>query len=124
MDTTVNTSVIALEFYSKFRITPGYYVYATDMGTYNRTLNNSATLQVLPFLVLNNSKNDNKFLFSNISLRTFEVRYNSSSDISTFVLNYMDKTKPFNFATTNMTTPGNWSTLLTNDENLSCALVY
>ena len=40
------------------------------------------------------------------------------------VLNYMDKTKPFNFATTNMTTPGNWSTLLTNDENLSCALVY
>jgi len=94
------------------------------MGTYNRTLNNSANSIITPFLVLNNSKNDNKFFATNNSLRTFEIKYNPVSNISTFVLNYMDKTKPFNFATSNITAFGNWTTFLTNLNDLSCVLVY
>jgi hypothetical protein len=35
----------------------------------------------------------------------------------------MDKTKPFNFATSNIADIGNWTTYLINSD-LSCALVY
>jgi hypothetical protein len=57
------------------------------MGTYNNTLNNTINSINNPFLVLNNSKNDKKFLASNNSLRNFEIKYNPISNISTFVLN-------------------------------------
>jgi len=84
------------------------------MGTYNRTLNNSANSIIYPFLVLNNSKNDGRYLAPNNSLRNFEIKYNSSSNVSTFVLNSVDKTKPNNVATLNTSSIGNWTTLVIN----------
>jgi len=63
------------------------------MGSYSGSLSNSANSIIYPFLVLNNSKNDGRYLAPNNSLRNFEIKYNSSSNVSTFVLNSVDKTK-------------------------------
>jgi hypothetical protein len=67
IDKSINTSLIVLELYPKYRIIFGYNVYATDMGVYQGHVSDST---IAPFLVLNSSKNDGKYFMANNSIKT------------------------------------------------------
>ena len=77
----------------------------------------------IPFLVLNSSKNDGRYLAANNSIKTFEIKYDSAFNRSTFTVNLFDRAQPSNLKTFNLTDYGNWTTIITNP-TLSCALVY
>lgn len=77
-----------------------------------------------PFLVLNSSKNDGRYLAANNSIKTLEIKYDSASNRSTFTVNHFDRAQTSNLKTLNLTDYGNWTTILTNPTDLSCALVY
>jgi hypothetical protein len=55
---------MVLGFYPKFRITPGYNVVQNNFGIYNGSVNDSLPIPEQPFLVLNNSRVDDKFISS------------------------------------------------------------
>ena len=77
------------------------------------------------FLNLNASFNDQQFITSrNLTIRTFEIKYNPVFNTSTFILTQMDKNRPFNVATSQLSSYGNWTTLLNNSVDLSCVLLY
>ena len=125
VDRSSNTSLIVLEFYPKYRIIFGYYVYATEIGVYQGNMSDIADIAAAePFLVLNSSRNDRKMFMANHTVRTFEITYDIISNTSTFTVNSINRTSPSNLETYSITEDGNWTTLLVNYDDLSCALLH
>lgn len=136
IDASSNT-LVALEYYHKNRIVPGYNIFAHNFGVFTGTLNQTSITAPVPYLVFNSStgspinipggstlnSSSERFIGSKEGVQNLEIIKNPILNSTSLKLNILDHSSLTNLTSYELNLPGSWSFVMSSNDTLSCNLI-
>lgn len=135
IDASSNT-LVALEYYHKNRIVPGYNIFAHDFGVFTGTLNQTSITPPVPYLVFNSSIgstinipgstmniSSERFIGSKEGVQNLEIIKNPILNSTSLKLNILDHSSLTNLTSYELNLPGSWNFTMSSNDTLSCNLI-